>query len=169
MNELVGRTRCGVSKTSFRKLGEAAAVLGVVGSLVFVGLELRNNGRAARAAAYQELGLAAADTWLMKATDRELNDLVEIADADDPAGWDGLDESDRRLVTSYVQGLVRQYETVFLQVNEKLLPADAMESLGWHGFGETNLVIRTWPRVRKYVTPGFAAYLEAASPQLRNP
>ena len=158
-----------MAKTSFRPLGEAAAVLGVVASLVFVGLELRNNGRAARAAAYQELGFAAADAWLMKATDRELNDLVEIADADDPAGWEGLDESDRRLVGSYVQGLLRLYETVFLQVDEKLLPADAMESLGWAGFGDANLVLRTWPRVRKYVTPAFAEYLEAGSPQLRNP
>ena len=158
-----------MAEKSLRPLGEAAAVLGVVASLVFVGLELRNNGRAARAAAYQELGLAAADTWLMKAANRELNDLVEIADADDPAGWEGLEESDRRLVASFVQGLLRQYETVFLQVDEKLLPPEAMESLGWKGFGEANVVLRTWPRVRKYVTPAFAAYLEAGSPQLRSP
>jgi hypothetical protein len=152
-----------------RQLGEAAAVVGVVASLVFVGLELRDNARAARAAAYQELGLAAADAWFMKATDRELNDLIEIADAEDPAGWEGLDESDRRLVASYVQGLLRQYETVFLQVNEQLLEADAMESLGWKDFGSAKLVIRTWPRVRRYVTPGFAAYLEERSPQLEGP
>ena len=71
-----------MAKTTVRHVGEAAAALGVVASLVFVGLELRDNARAARAAAYQEIGLAAADTWLMKATDRELNDLVEIADAE---------------------------------------------------------------------------------------
>lgn len=158
-----------MARTSFRQIGEAAAAVGVVASLVFVGLELRDNARAARAAAYQEMGLAAADTWLMKATDRELNDLVEITDADDPAGWEGLGESDRRLVTSYVQGLLRQYETVFLQVREQLLPENAMESLGWMGFGDTNLLLRTWPRVRRYVTPEFAAYLEAGSPQLRSP
>ena len=154
-------------KTSMRQLAEIAAALGVVASLVFVGLELRDNSRAARAAAYQELGLAAADSWLMKASDRELNDLVEIADADDPAEWEALTVSDRRLVASYVQGLLRQYETVFLQVNEKLLPAAAMESLGWNGFSDTNLLIRTWPAVGKRTTPGFAAYLEEMSPQLR--
>jgi hypothetical protein len=154
-------------KTSIRQFAEVAAAVGVVASLVFVGLELRDNSRAARAAAYQELGLAAADSWLMKASDRELNDLVEIADADDPAEWEALTVSDRRLVESYVQGLLRQYETVFLQVNEKLLPAAAMESLGWNGFSDTNLLIRTWSVVGKRTTPGFAAYLEDMSPQLR--
>jgi hypothetical protein len=157
-----------MGRTSIRQLAEVAAALGVVGSLVFVGFELRDNSRAARAAAYQELGLAAADSWLMKASDRELNDLVEIADAEDPAEWEALTQSDRRLVASYVQGLLRQYETVFLQVNENLLPEDAMDSLGWNGFGDANLLIRTWPMVRKYVTPRFSAYLEQRSPQLRS-
>ena len=156
-----------MAMTSIRQVGEAAAVLGVVASLLFVGLELRNNGRAARAAAYQELGFAAADTWLMKASDRELNDLVEIADADDSAAWEQLGESDRRLVESFVVGVLLQYETVFRQVDEKLLPEDAMESLGWKGIGEAPLIRRTWPEVRKRVTPSFAAYLEAESPQLR--
>ena len=156
-----------MARTSVRQVGEAIAVLGVVGSLVFVGIELRNNGRAARAAAYQGLGFAAADTWLMKATNRELNDLVEIADAEDSAGWDDLSESDQNLVRAYVQGLLRLYETVFLQVEEKLLPPDAMESLGWEGFGDTHLLRRTWSEARGYVTPRFAEYLETETPELR--
>jgi hypothetical protein len=154
---------------TMRQLGETAAAVGVVASLVFVGLELRDNARAARASAYQELGFAAAETWLMKATDRELNDLVEIADEDDPAGWGALTESDQRLVASYVQGLLRLYETVFLQVEEGLLPADAMGALGWEGFSDTSLLRRTWPRARQYVTAEFATYLEAQSPRLRAP
>jgi hypothetical protein len=157
-----------MARLSIRQIGEAAAVLGVVSSLVFVGLELRNNARAARAAAYQELGIAVTDGWMTKATNRELNDLVYLADADDPAGWERLGESDRRIVESFVVANLRLYETVYLQVDQRLLPPDAMESLGWVGFGDTNLVRRTWPQIRGYVTPSFAEYLEAAAPELRS-
>jgi len=134
-----------MARTSFRQVGEAAAVLGVVGSLIFVGLELRNNGRAARAAAYQEIGLATAGSWFMRAEDPRLNDLLYIAMADDPDEWESLEESDRRRVESYVVAIARVYETVFLQVEEQLLPAGALESLGYAGFGDANILRRTWP------------------------
>ena len=154
---------------SVREWGEAIAVLGVVSSLVFVGFELRNNGRAARAAAYQELGVAVADAWMVKATDRELNDLVNHARAVDPAMWESFSESDRNLVDSYVMANLRLMETVYLQVDQKLLPPEALELLGWGGFAETHLLQRTWPRVRGRVTPPFAAYLENRAPSLRDP
>ncbi len=51
-----------MSKRSIRDVGEAVALLGVIASLVFVGLEIRENRIAARAAAYRELGIAVAGT-----------------------------------------------------------------------------------------------------------
>lgn len=154
-------------RLSLREIGEIAAIVSVVLSLVFVGLELRNSARAARASAYQQLGIAVTNGWMTKATDRELNDLVSMAEADDPAGWESLSDSDRRLVEAFVVANLRLYETVFHQVDESLLPDDAMASLGWDGFGNTNLVRRTWRRIRPRVTPSFAAYLESVTPQLR--
>lgn len=157
-----------MTKPSLRQVGEVAAVLGVVCSLVFVGLELRNSARAARASAYQQLGIAVTNGWMTKATNRELNDLISAAEEDDPAGWESMSESDRRLVESFVVANLRLYETVFHQVDEHLLPENAMESLGWDGFGNTNLVRRTWARLRHRVTPRFAEYLESLGPQLRS-
>ncbi len=157
-----------MKRPSLREIGEVAAVVGVVVSLIFVGLQLRDSARAARASAYQQLGIAVTSGWMTKATNRELNDLIFKAEAADSAGWEGLSESDRRLVESFVVANLRLYETVFHQVDEHLLPANAMESLGWNGFGSTNLVQRTWARVRDRVTPGFANYLESITPQLQN-
>lgn len=155
-----------MSRPSLRQIGEVAAVVGVVFSLVFVGLELRNSARAARASAYQQLGIAVTNGWMTKATNRELNDLLAAAEADDPAAWESLTDSDRRLVESFVVANLRLYETVFHQVEERLLPTNAMESLGWNGFGDTNLMQRTWGQVRGRVTPNFADYLESQSPKL---
>ena len=151
-----------------RQVGEAVAVMGVISSLVFVGLELRDNARAARASAYQELGIAVTEMWMTQATNRELTDLVRGTEGDDPEFWERLGESDRRLVEAFVVANFRLWETVFLQVEQKLLPGDALVALGWHRFGDTNLVRRTWSRVRPRVTPEFAEYIEATSPHLRS-
>lgn len=105
---------------------------------------------------------------MTKATNRELNDLVFVAEAEDSTGWEGLSESDRRLVESFVVANLRLYETVFHQVDGHLLPENAMEALGWTGFGSTRLVQRTWARVRDRVTPGFARYLESITPELKS-
>lgn len=71
---------------SVRNVGEAVAVLGVVASLVFVGLELRESRIASRAAAYQELGTAVANNWMGRANDREL--LAEYVTAEGKVVFD---------------------------------------------------------------------------------
>ena len=108
------------SRRSVREVGEAIALLGVIASLVFVGLELRENRIAARAAAYQELGIAVAEN-----------------------------------------------ETVYLQVEQKLLAPDALDRLGWHLLLNSRLSERMWPEVRAAVTPAFVTYLESQAPALR--
>jgi hypothetical protein len=143
-------------------------LLGVVASLVFVGLELRQSRIASRAAAYQELGIAVADNWMARANNRELNDLVFLAMNADSATWADLSASDAYLLRSYVVANVRLYETVYLQVQQQLLDADALENLGWTHLLDSKLLERMWPQVRPAVTPGFAKYLEAEQPTLRS-
>ena len=149
-----------------RGIGEAVALLGVVASLVFVGLELRQSRIAAQAAAYQELGIAIADNWMGRANDRALNDLVLVAATADSASWADLDASDVYLLRSYVLANIRLYETAYLQVEQKLLEVDALERLGWTNFLNSRLLERMWAEARPMVTPAFAAYLEAEQPSL---
>ena len=51
---------------SGRRLSEMLAAVGVIGSLVFVGQEIRQSNIQARAAAYQEIGIATAREFLDK-------------------------------------------------------------------------------------------------------
>lgn len=152
---------------SLRDVGEAVALLGVIASLVFVGLELRETRIAARAAAYQEVGIAVAENWMGRANDRVINDLVYVAMTADSATWAEVSASDVYLLRSYVLANVRLYETVYLQVEQGLLRDDALENLGWVHFLNSNLLARMWPHIRPAVTPAFAAYLEREQPALR--
>lgn len=154
---------------SIREVGEAVALFGVMASLVFVGLELRQNRISARAAAYQELGIAIADNWMGRANDRVLNDLVALASTADSATWAEVSASDTYLLRSYVAANLRLHETVYLQVQQGLLDPDALDTLGWTYFIDSTLLIRMWPHVEPLVTPAFAAYLESAQPRLAGP
>ena len=153
-------------RPSVREIGESVALVGVVASLVFVGLELRQSRIAAQAAAYQELGIAVADTWMVRANDRELNDLVLVAATGDSAAWAGLEASDVYLLRSYALASLRLYETAYLQVEQDLLGVDALDRLGWTNLLNSQFLERVWPDARPMVSPAFAAYLEAEQPQL---
>ena len=48
---------------SGKAVRETFTSLGVIASMIFVGLEIRQNTMVARAAAYQEMGFGAADRW----------------------------------------------------------------------------------------------------------
>lgn len=153
-------------KPSVRDVGEAVAVIGVVASLAFVGLELRETRIAARAAAYQELGIAVAENWMDRANDRQLNDLVMWATTADSTSWSETSASDIYLLRSYVVSNLRLYESARLQVEQGLLHEDALERLGWTGLMNSLLLERMWPHVKPMVTPGFASYLETVQPAL---
>ena len=153
-------------RRSMREIGEVVALLGVVASLAFVGLELRQTRIAAQATAYQELGIAIADNWMGRANNRVLNDLVLVASTADSATWADLDTSDVYLLRSYALANIRLYETAYLQVEENLLEGDALERLGWTNFLNSKFLERMWPQARPMVSPAFAAYLEAERPVL---
>ena len=149
-----------MSRPSARVLGEVIAVLSVVLSLVFVGLQLRQSAIAARASAYQELSIAMSEGFRLRASDRELNDLIVRAGSSDPAEWATLTDSDINLARVYVLSVLRLYQSAFLNMREGLLGPEAMVDLGLAGFTtRTSLVRNLWPFVRSALSPEFAAYL----------
>jgi len=128
-------------------------------SLLFVGLQLRQNALVSRAAAYQELGIAMAEGWRLRASDRELNDLVYGAGSTDPEVWSNLTDSDIRRVRAYTLSVLRIYQSAYLEVQQGLLRPEALEDLGIEGFRESALLKNIWPSVRGALSVEFAAYL----------
>jgi hypothetical protein len=144
---------------SARALGELFALVGVILSLIFVGLELRQSTIASRAAAYQEVGIATANIWYLQASNPELNEIFWQAVSNED-GYSNLSESDKRIFLSHQVATLRLYETVYLQVEQGLLERSALESLGWKGFvtflsGRNSIL----SEIENFIDPSFAEYL----------
>jgi len=140
-----------------KTLREILGFFGVVGSMLFVGLELRQNNQLARANAYQELGVTAAEVWRDILYDEDVAELIVAAR--DSTKWDEFTETDwLRLSGAVVSGL-RLRETIELQIEAGVLPDDADRRLGF----DVNYWLyldRIWPDIRGNFSDGFAHNIE---------
>ncbi len=142
---------------------EVLGLVAVAVSLVFVGLEVRQNTIASRAAAYQEHGSHLSDQWLALAQDPALTRLF-LANEDN---WDELTEVEKAQLTYVWIASFRSYETILLQVEEGLLDQDAMDRLGWgEAFDPGFQVQMLWPDIARNLNPHIREHLEAKFPYL---
>ena len=141
---------------SGKAVRETLGFLVVVASLVFVGLEIRQSNVQARAAAYQAIGIATAAAFDNMAHDRQflISTRKEAA---------AMDTTDWRQFGNKVTTFARLGETVLLQVEQGLLPPDAMERLGyvgWESILEAPKYACVWPLIRPGVSASFRQFVE---------
>ena len=136
---------------------EAVAALGVIASLVFVGYEIRQNTTVARAAAYQEIGFNVLETWRQIAHDPDLASLLVLTA--DSARWEEIDPVGRLQLVAVDVGQMRAWEAIYRQVNEGLLPDDAITQFGY-GTGMSAWSRHIWPSVKRRIPPDFAEFVE---------
>jgi hypothetical protein len=138
---------------------ELVGLAAVIAGLVFVGLEIRQNNRLAQAAAYQEIGSATAQNWADMSQDSEFNRVFLRHFYADSPWWADQDPQDvERLITAWI-GFLRQYETIYLQVDLGLLDEVAMERLGWGLVRDIPALQYLWPHLGNVVEPTFAEYI----------
>jgi hypothetical protein len=150
-------------RVSGRTLRQTFAVLGVVASLTFVGVQIHESNRQARAAAYQAIGIATSE--FHRSFDARMNRLVTESEYPEAVQrWTLADwETMERLVTADF----RMFETVLLQVEQGQLPPDAMTRLGydWGPILANPGYACMWPdRLRDFVGASARKYIEDASP-----
>jgi hypothetical protein len=142
---------------------EVLGLVAVALSLVFVGLEIRQNTIASRAAAYQEHGSHLSNQWLALAQDPELTRLF-LANEDN---WEELTRVEKAQLTNTWIAIFRNYETILLQVEEGLLDQDAIERLGWgEAFDPGYQVKMLWPDIVENLNPHLREHLEMTFPYL---
>ena len=139
---------------------EVVGFVGVIGSLIFVGVQIRQNTIASRASAFQQMGTAIADIWLSTAQDpaRALMTMRFFEEAN--AKFTPAEEA--VLINQSIAAL-RQHETTWRQVKLGLLDPEALEAFGWNAEGTTAVAINTkrlWPRLAPQMSPDFRAYIE---------
>ena len=136
---------------------EIVGITAVVLSLAFVGYEIRQNTIASRAAAYQAIGIATAAAFDSEAHDRQFV-ILRQKEADD------MDATDWAQLTAKMTVFARLGETVLLQVEQGLLPPDALDRLGfkgWRGIFADRKIACIWPLIRPGVSSSFQEFVEA--------
>jgi hypothetical protein len=168
--KMTGSDRSGVfsmTRMSFKAVADLVALGAVVLSLVFVGLQIRQNNRMARAAAYQALGLHASDIWAERSHDPSLAALVVASK--DTAKWASIDEVGWERLRSMHTAYLRGAEAIFRQIQEGLLSSDALATLGYQpDYIVTNPAFqRLWPELKTRTSEDFAAYIERRMHEVR--
>jgi len=147
---------------SEKTIGEIRAALGVIGSMVFVVIQIRASNVQARAAAYQAIGIATSE--FHRSFDARFNRLMtESSYPEAVQRWTLADwESVERLYTADLC----MFETILLQVDQGLLPADAMARLGynWGPILSDPAYACAWPELREQVGPAVRKFIEQSTP-----
>ena len=110
-----------------RKIVEIVAAIGVILSLVFVALQVRQNTAAVRAQTRQQL------------TDALTEFLIALSTTDLGELWgrfiegDTLTEREMNRVVPALVAAVRNLENVYLQTREGVIDESALSSYGWKG------------------------------------
>lgn len=138
---------------------ELVAASGVIISLVFVGLQIRQNTAVARGQVRQELAALNQD-FLSHLTDDELSRIWIRA-------WETEDELElerpEALRASVLMTMsLRRFENVYLQFSEGLIDESALGSYGLqrtHVFASSRFR-KLWMDQRAGLDPGFVTYFE---------
>ena len=142
---------------SGKAVRDTLGVVGVVASLVFVGLEIRQNTAVARGQTRQEMALHFQDWLELRASSAELDDLFYGAWVEEIE----LTEGEVRRAVLLMRMFLTRLENVYLQVGEGLADDSALRSYGW-GAGQyfQGARFQRWwsPGQRANFDPAFVAY-----------
>jgi hypothetical protein len=136
-------------------LGELGGAIAVVASLLYVGHQVRQNNRISRAEAYREGTLCWARMLHRWADDPPsanafMNSSSGVRLAD-------LPESTRNTYLLRHSAMIRVLETIYRQVKEGVMTADALEMLPSRA---TPIFRDAWERVGGSYSPDFRAFVE---------
>ena len=140
-----------------RTVIEIIGFLSVVGSLAFVGVEIRQNTSAVRGATNQAISDQVGELMLTIATDDNLAELVKrLYDGETQNQFDPVD--DMRLFMTIMTGL-RRIENIFLQIEDGILDDRAFDRIGL-SFYRSNYGRQIWQANRQFFDREFVPFFD---------
>ena len=140
-----------------RTIVEIIGFLSLVGSLAFVGVEIRQNTSAVRGATNQAISDQVGELMLTIATDDNLARLVKrLYDGETQDQFDPVD--DMRLYMTIMTGL-RRVENIFLQIEDGLLDDRAFDRIGL-SFYRSNYGQEIWQANKQFFDREFVPFFE---------
>jgi len=144
------------------RLGEAIAALGVILSLLFVGVQIRQTAAVAGAQAAQDLAAMSQEFLLTLGADPEADRVFTAT------YWsmEPVSEAEGRRARYIMIAALRRAEAAFAQVERGLLPESALEAYGTtdiSGRFENQRFLDFWAARRTTFNPAFVEFVERRS------
>jgi len=139
-------------------IGEAAGAGAVVASLLYVGRQVRQNNRIARAEAYRDVTMGWARLLHLWADDRPA--AKALVRSGSGTRLTDLAEDDREAFLLRIAATFRVFETIYHQVNEGVLDSEALDMLWGRDTGSTPLFRDAWAQLRGSYRAEFRTFVE---------
>lgn len=142
-------------------LQETAQILGgigVIASMFYVGIQIRNNARAMRAATYQQLSVISIQGWLSMAHNGETTGIM-LRGMDDFSSLNRVEKGRFRFV---VMGYVKGFENAWFQNKIGTLHENDWKAFtsDLHSFFSTPGTHAAWPIVKARFNAEFVAFID---------
>ena len=145
-----------MKKWIWREIAEVLGVLGVVGSLIFVALEIRENTRATRSSTIQDISRWSYDSGIVFVENADLREAWQAA-------CDGTLNRDQRLLMLWAfSAFLRIQVNRFYQVELGTIDEATAFSIGGRGGLYRSPMFREyWPILKVPFEPAFQEYVES--------
>ena len=137
---------------------EFFGLISVIGSLLFVGIEISQNTQAVRGATHQAVFDQVSEYYLFIASEERLADLAAMA-LTDKIKRNELSKGDRlRLDMLFMTG-IRRIENIYMQHNNGILDDDAFKMIGMDSY-RSDYVVDIWNSWKGGFDSNFVSFFE---------
>ena len=149
-----------------RTIVELFGLMSVIGSLIFVGVEISQNTQAVRGATHQSVSDQISEYYLTIASDLRLANLTALALRDEIIRSD-LNRADQLSVDLVIVTGIRRVENIYLQFKNGILGEDAFNRIGYGSY-RSNFARSTWADWKNEFDKDFMLFFEASRDKSNN-
>ena len=143
-----------------KEIIEVLGIVTIIGSLIFVGIEIRQNSLSIRGATYQSIAEQVTKLYMDVAADERLSELVsQMLPNDNDTLRNQLNAADRLSLDFIVLTGLRRIENIYLQQSDGILSNEAFERIGLE-FYQTQYSRETWEEYKTGFDSGFIDFFE---------
>ena len=143
-----------------KEIIEILGIVTIIGSLIFVGIEIRQNSLSIRGATYQSITEQVTKLYMDVAADERLSELVsQMLPNDNDTLRNQLNAADRLSLDFIVLTGLRRIENIYLQQSDGILSDKAFERIGLE-FYQTKYSKETWERYKAGFDSSFIEFFE---------
>jgi len=145
-----------------KEIIEILGLVAIIGSLIFVGIEIRQNSLAVRGATHQSISEQVTKLYMHVATNERLSKLVSQMLPNDTSNDDlrnKLNAADQISLDFTVLTGLRRIENIYLQKSDGILSDKAFERIGLE-FYQTPFARETWEEYKTGFDKAFIKFFE---------